>query len=130
MGASYLIWSYKPLYRPHLSVGCWGLSSEFIGSRLNKKGLVFKAFRMFSELFGTKFGGGGGNRTRVRKLSTFGSTCLAKSFDLTVHPPTGKMSKQLALSFSSLVSGRPHCELVSYDPSTYLRKIRLYKHGR
>ena len=35
-------------------------------------------------------GGGGGNRTRVRKRSAFGSTCLAASFDLTESPPDGQ----------------------------------------
>ena len=34
-------------------------------------------------------GGGGGNRTRVRKSSTVSSTYLAMLFSLTWHPPTG-----------------------------------------
>ena len=34
-------------------------------------------------------GGGGGNRTRVRKPSTVSSTYLAMLFSLTRHPPTG-----------------------------------------
>ncbi len=34
-------------------------------------------------------GGGGGNRTRVRKSSTVSSTYLAMLFSLTRHPPTG-----------------------------------------
>ena len=34
-------------------------------------------------------GGGGGNRTRVRKPSTGSSTYLAMLFVLTWHPPTG-----------------------------------------
>jgi len=38
-----------------------------------------------------RIGGGGGNRTRVRKSSTVSSTCLAWSFDLTAHPPAGKL---------------------------------------
>ena len=35
------------------------------------------------------FGGGGGNRTRVRKPSTVSPTCLAWPFDLTLQPPAG-----------------------------------------
>jgi len=34
-------------------------------------------------------GGGGGNRTRVRKSSTVSPTCLARSFDLALRPPAG-----------------------------------------
>ncbi len=36
------------------------------------------------------FGGDGGNRTRVRKFSAFGSTCLADSFNLTACDPNGR----------------------------------------
>ena len=39
-------------------------------------------------------GGGGGNRTRVRKLSAIGSTCLAASINLTDHYPTGREDNQ------------------------------------
>jgi len=35
-------------------------------------------------------GGGGGNRTRVRKSSAFGSTCLAWSLCLTTYAPTSR----------------------------------------
>lgn len=38
---------------------------------------------------GFLIGGGGGNRTRVRKSSTDSSTYLAMLFSLTRHPPTG-----------------------------------------
>jgi hypothetical protein len=38
----------------------------------------------------TAFGGGGGNRTRVRKYSAFGSTCLADSISLINCYPTGR----------------------------------------
>jgi hypothetical protein len=34
---------------------------DFVGRRLNKKGLYFKAFRMFLDVFKSEFGGGGGN---------------------------------------------------------------------
>ena len=36
------------------------------------------------------FGGGGGNRTRVRKSSAIGSTCLSTSISLTTSYPTGR----------------------------------------
>ena len=36
------------------------------------------------------FGGGGGNRTRVRKSSAIGSTCLSQSLSLAGHYPTGR----------------------------------------
>jgi len=44
MGASHFIWSYEPLDKPHIYVGCWGLLLDFVGRRLNKKDLIFKAF--------------------------------------------------------------------------------------
>jgi len=46
-------------------------------------------------------GGGGGNRTRVRKSSAFSSTCVAVSFDLTVHSPTGRILHSDSLNFAS-----------------------------
>jgi hypothetical protein len=39
-------------------------------------------------------GGGGGNRTRVRKYSAFGSTCLADSINLIDCYPNGRESNQ------------------------------------
>jgi len=44
----------------------------------------------FLGLCKTFFGGGGGNRTRVRKLSAVGSTCLSQSLSLAGHYPTGR----------------------------------------
>jgi len=44
MGAPLFIWGFEPPYEPHFGVGFWGLLLDFIGRRLNKKGLVFKAF--------------------------------------------------------------------------------------
>jgi hypothetical protein len=47
---------------------------------------------------GFLIGGGGGNRTRVRKSSTGSSTYLAMLFALTGHPPTGGlMSSELPI---------------------------------
>jgi len=40
-----------------------------------------------------RIGGGGGNRTRVRKYSTASSTYLARSFDLAECTPTGKLAR-------------------------------------
>ncbi len=42
-------------------------------------------------------GGGGGNRTRVRKSSAFGSTCVAVSLHLTGCIPTGRENRQRVL---------------------------------
>jgi len=39
-------------------------------------------------------GGGGGNRTRVRKPSTVGSTCLADSISLTFCYPNGRKNRK------------------------------------
>ena len=39
-------------------------------------------------------GGGGGNRTRVRKSSTVGSTCLADSIYLTFSYPNGRKNRK------------------------------------
>ena len=44
-------------------------------------------------------GGGGGNRTRVRKPSTGSTTCLAWLFDLARHPPTGRLMQGDPLDF-------------------------------
>ena len=41
-----------------------------------------------------EIGGGGGNRTRVRKSSAVGSTCLARSLHLTGCYPTGREGRQ------------------------------------
>ena len=46
-------------------------------------------------------GGGGGNRTRVREHSAFGSTCLAASFCLTVSPPDGQGCETASLQGSN-----------------------------
>ena len=63
------------------------------------------------------FGGAGGSRTRVRKSSAFGSTCLAKSFSLTAHHPTGRESvRRFQLGFSELALNIPHRDLVRVDP--------------
>ena len=45
------------------------------------------------------FGGGGGNRTPVRKPSTVSSTYLAVSFDLTRNTPTGRLVASDPLGF-------------------------------
>ena len=63
------------------------------------------------------FGGAGGSRTRVRKSSAFGSTCIAKSFSLTAHHPTGRESgRRFQLGFSELALNIPQRDLVRVDP--------------
>ena len=49
--------------------------------------------------WGFVIGGGGGNRTRVRKPSTGSTTCLAWLFDLARHPPTGRLMQGDPLDF-------------------------------
>jgi hypothetical protein len=44
------------------------------------------------DYLGHSIGGGGGNRTRVRKSSTVSSTYLAMLFNLTWHPSTGRLT--------------------------------------
>ena len=63
------------------------------------------------------FGGAGGSRTRVRKSSAFGSTCLAKSLNLTARYPTGREDVRRAqLGFSELALNIPHRDLMRVDP--------------
>jgi hypothetical protein len=62
-------------------------------------------------------GGAGGSRTRVRKSSAFGSTCLAKSLSLIARYPTGREDVQRAqLGFSELALNIPQRDLVRVDP--------------
>ncbi|KTC87019.1 hypothetical protein Lbru_0248 [Legionella brunensis] len=46
---------------------------------------------MVLDVLGSVIGGGGGNRTRVRKSSAVSSTCVALSIRLTVASPTGRI---------------------------------------
>ena len=62
------------------------------------------------------FGGGGGNRTRVRKPSAIGSTCLALSLVLTGCYPTGRENRRRSqLGFNGSALGELHRELVRDD---------------
>jgi len=45
-----------------------------------KQPFFYKGFKMVLDVLGSLIGGGGGNRTRVRKSSAVWSTCLAGSF--------------------------------------------------
>src|SRR5690349_8858621 len=49
-------------------------------------------------------GGGGGNRTRVRKPYTVSTTCVARSFDLAAHPPTGRLMRSESPKFDAVQS--------------------------
>ncbi len=63
----------------------------------------------YSALYCLVFGGGGGNRTRVRKHSAFGSTCLSRSIYLIASYPTGREDAQRAwLSFNGSTPGALH----------------------
>ncbi len=46
------------------------------------------------------YGGGDGSRTRVRRHSAFGSTCLVSLFDLTRLPPMNRLQQCDSLSFN------------------------------
>jgi len=61
-------------------------------------------------------GGGGGNRTRVRKSSTDSPTCLARLFDLARHPPTGRLATGDPLDFRAS-SARPEGALSHVNDS-------------
>ena len=62
-------------------------------------------------------GGGGGNRTRVRKHSAFGSTCLAASLILAAAPPDGQGSEAASpWGFSEDLRDEGLHELVWFDP--------------
>ena len=69
-------------------------------------------------------GGGGGNRTRVRKRSAFGSTCLAASFHLTVSPPDGQGCETTSLR--DLTASSEAIEAASLCEST--SGIRTHRH--
>jgi hypothetical protein len=62
---------------------------DVFGQQKTRKPLFMRVFWISLDYFGHFIGGGGGNRTRVRKSSTDSSTYLAMLFDLTWHPPTG-----------------------------------------
>ena len=49
-------------------------------------------------------GGGGGNRTRVRKPYTVSTTCVARSFDLARQPPTGRLMTSELPKFNAVQS--------------------------
>jgi hypothetical protein len=56
----------------------------------------------------TRFGGGGGNRTRVRKPYTDSSTYLASSFDLVADTPPGRLINNDPLNFRDVPRGATH----------------------
>ena len=58
--------------------------------KTNKNAVIRTALN----LTGSVFGGGGGNRTRVRKSSAVGSTCLADSIVLTACYPNGRENER------------------------------------
>ena len=61
-------------------------------------------------------GGGGGNRTRVRKPYALSSTCVAHVFDLTACYPDGQGKPAAGpVWFSRLAPDAPHRDLVRLD---------------
>ena len=71
-----------------------------------------------------EIGGGGGNRTRVREHSAFGSTCLATSFHLTESSPDGQGYE--TASPRDLTASSEAIEAASLCEST--PGIRTHKH--
>jgi hypothetical protein len=66
------------------------------------------------------FGGGGENRTRVRKPSAIGSTCLADSLNLVESYPNGRENKQrFRFKFNESTSAEHHRGLVRVDARHY-----------
>ena len=71
---------------------------------------------MLLYVLGRVYGGGGGNRTRVRKPSAIGSTCLSQSINLTDHYPTGREDNQrFRLSFNESTPNVLHRDHVRVD---------------
>ena len=71
---------------------------------------------MLLDVLGLVIGGGGGNRTRVRKSSAIGSTCLSRSISLTDHYPTGREDNQrFRLSFNESTPNVLHRDHVRVD---------------
>jgi hypothetical protein len=74
-------------------------------------------------------GGGGGNRTRVRKPSAIGSTCLSRSIDLTDCYPTGREDNQrFRLGFNDSAPNVRCRDLVRVD-AWMPRRAWTHKHG-
>ena len=66
--------------------------------------------------WGFVIGGGGGNRTRVRKHSAISSTCLARALYLTgCYPTGGEYRRRSQLRFDGSTLGALHRELVRID---------------
>jgi len=82
----------------------------------DKKPTVSSGLPDFSGLLRNINGGGGGNRTRVRKSSTDSPTCLARLFDLARHPPTGRLATGDPLDFRAS-SARPEGALSHVNDS-------------
>jgi len=80
---------------------------------------------------GSEFGGGGGNRTRVRQHSAYGSTCLVLSIDLAVNNPTDRALTAILIGFNNAAPGKLCCDLVSMRPtekstSKFVRRLASY----
>lgn len=54
----------------------------------------------------TSYGGGGGNRTRVRKSSAFSSTCIALSFEFNCGSSDGQDDTQRFPEFRAITRDR------------------------
>jgi len=75
---------------------------NIVGRRINKKDLYIKAYRMLLDVLGNQYGGGGGNRTRVRKPSAIGSTCLDELVGFNLVGPIRKAKTSEFVKFRIL----------------------------
>ena len=65
------------------------MSLDVFGQQKTRKPLFMRVSWISLDVSKRSIGGGGGNRTRVRKSSTDSSTYLAMLFNLTWHASTG-----------------------------------------
>ena len=91
----------------------------------NKKPAIFSGFCTSLGYLGGDFGGGGGNRTPVRKYSTAGSTYVAFALLLPPAPPKGRMNRDYPVKFRL-----PPPRLESSAIPPVLRPVRPGRHGR
>lgn len=71
----------------------------------------------FVSVRGRVFGGGGGNRTRVRKPSAIGPTCLARFIVFSLPPPKGQGDQSaIPLGFSGSGPDARHRDPMCFYP--------------
>ncbi len=92
--------------------GCRYTLRDYIRHKKGQKPCYYWSSWPSLDDMGFKLGGGGENRTRVRKSSTVGSTCVAASIYLAINYPMGRMVNSEPALFSSLSTGALNCGLM------------------